>query len=84
VDCWRFYRDGFRALAKWARLEVLEATTQWQNQHHEDGSDLWQDSVLIARKPSHGGLSALKQRLKYRVAVELLSRMVRFRAPEPR
>jgi SAM-dependent methyltransferase len=83
VDCWRFYRDGFRALAKWARLEVLEATTQWQNDHHEDGSDLWQDSVLIARKPSHGGLSALKQRLKYRVAVELLSRMVHFRAPEP-
>lgn len=28
-DCWRFYRDGMRALAKWAGLDLLEATTDW-------------------------------------------------------
>lgn len=28
-DCWRFYRDGMTALATWAGLELLEATTDW-------------------------------------------------------
>jgi len=50
VDCWRFYPDGFRALAKFARLETIEAYTQWDDEHHDDGSDTWGDSVLIATK----------------------------------
>ncbi|HVV95262.1 MAG TPA: class I SAM-dependent methyltransferase [Hyphomicrobiales bacterium] len=28
-DCWRFYRDGMRAVAQWAGFECLEATTDW-------------------------------------------------------
>jgi hypothetical protein len=28
-DCWRFYRDGMVALAKWAGLSCLEAETDW-------------------------------------------------------
>jgi SAM-dependent methyltransferase len=28
-DCWRFYRDGMLALAKWTGLECLEASTDW-------------------------------------------------------
>lgn len=27
VDCWRFYPDSYRALAKWGGLELLEAHT---------------------------------------------------------
>lgn len=27
VDCWRFYPDAFRALAKWSGLELLEVQT---------------------------------------------------------
>ncbi len=52
VDCWRFYTDGMIALAHYARLEVVEAYTDW-NPHadYADDSAAWKDSVLIARKP---------------------------------
>ncbi len=42
TDCWRIYSDGFRALAKWANLTVLECYTAWDSQ--------WSDSVLIGKK----------------------------------
>ncbi|MND90351.1 hypothetical protein D3C80_824290 [compost metagenome] len=29
TDCWRFYRDGMKALASWAGLDCLESTTDW-------------------------------------------------------
>lgn len=51
LDCWRFYPDGMIALANFAQLEVLEAFTQWENENYNDGSNVWHDSVLIARKP---------------------------------
>lgn len=50
LDCWRIYPDGFRALAKYASLEVVEVFTEW-NGSYSDGSEIWKDSVLIARKP---------------------------------
>ncbi len=50
LDCWRFYPDGFSALARFAFLEVLDVFTQWENKGYEDGSDDWHDSVLIAKK----------------------------------
>lgn len=43
VDCWRFYPDGFRALARFARLQPVETFTQWESQDYADGSDIWQD-----------------------------------------
>lgn len=52
VDCWRFYPDGFRALARFALLEVLEVYTQNGPTGYSDGSDLWQDTVLVCRKPA--------------------------------
>lgn len=51
TDCWRFYPDGFKALCKFAGLLDMEVYTQWKPQNYEDGSDLWQDSVLICQKP---------------------------------
>lgn len=42
VDCWRFHPDGMKALAKWAKLEVLES---FMDQNTE-----WWDCTLIARK----------------------------------
>jgi len=50
VDCWRFYPDGLRAIARFAGLEVLQADTDWAGSGGE-GSDMWRDSVLVARKP---------------------------------
>lgn len=42
VDCWRFYEDGLRSIAKWMWFEVLDASIT----EHSD----WKDAVLIARK----------------------------------
>jgi SAM-dependent methyltransferase len=44
VDCWRFYPDGFAALAEYVGCEVVDVFTDW-------GNDTWQDSILVARKP---------------------------------
>jgi hypothetical protein len=53
LDCWRYYPDGLRALAKWGKFEVLEATTQWEKQNYKiDDSDLWMDSMLVGKKLS--------------------------------
>jgi SAM-dependent methyltransferase len=42
VDCWRFYRDGFRALAELEHLTVLECETNWDWP--------WGDTVGVFRK----------------------------------
>jgi SAM-dependent methyltransferase len=42
VDCYRYFPDGFRALAKYVDLEVLECF------YDERGH--WKDCILIARK----------------------------------
>ena len=52
VDCWRYYPDGFRALAKWVGLEVLETKTFWGSTGFTDGSDQWGDTLCILRKPA--------------------------------
>ena len=52
VDCWRFYSDGFAALARYANLEVLQAETKWQENAYVDGSNEWKDSILVAQKPT--------------------------------
>lgn len=52
TDCWRFYPDGFRALARYANLEVLEVSTDWEPRVYKDGSkNKWKDSFLVCRKP---------------------------------
>jgi SAM-dependent methyltransferase len=56
VDCWRVYPDGLRAIALYAGLETLEAWTQWENLPQYTGeSNMWHDSVLIARKRPPSG-----------------------------
>lgn len=51
LDCWRFYPDGFKSLARYAYLDLIDAYTQWDMGSYSDGSDTWGDSVLIAQKP---------------------------------
>lgn len=68
VDCWRFYPDGFTAMARFASLEVLEVSTQWEAQGYSlDESDLWKDSLLIARKPTRGVIESIKLAVKHRI-----------------
>jgi SAM-dependent methyltransferase len=51
VDCWRFYPDGLRAMARFAGLDVLRVETDWEGRGGE-GGDLWHDSILVAQKPA--------------------------------
>ena len=44
VDCWRFYTDGARALARYVECEVVDAFTDW-------GHGEWDDTILVVRKP---------------------------------
>lgn len=60
VDCWRFYPDGFRALALFAKLDVISVKTQWENLSYSDGSDDFHDSMLICRKPISSSLASSK------------------------
>jgi SAM-dependent methyltransferase len=45
-DCWRFYPDGMRALAKWAGLDCVAALTNWP----EARLFLWGDTVGVFYK----------------------------------
>lgn len=58
VDCWRFYPDGMRALARYAGLEVLEAYAEWDKEKYPTRDATWQDCVLVARKPIDGQAAA--------------------------
>ena len=71
IDCWRFYPDGLRAMARYAGLDVLEARTQWPDlPQYDSESNKWHESVLVARKPS--------ERFAIRFRRNLRSRLRRF------
>ena len=42
LDCWRFMPDGFRALAKWAGLEVIDV--------YKEDNNIWKPLILIFKK----------------------------------
>jgi SAM-dependent methyltransferase len=50
VDCWRFYPDGYAALARYAGLELIEAGTDWAPAPEADSAP-WGDTVGVFRKP---------------------------------
>jgi SAM-dependent methyltransferase len=53
IDCWRMFPDGLRAVARYSGLEVQEARTQWEDlEQYNIVSNVWHDSVLVARKPA--------------------------------
>lgn len=64
LDCWRIFADGFRALARYAGLEVLQAQTHWKElPKYDSESNKWHESVLIARKPVHSLGTKVRRRL---------------------
>jgi len=68
VDCWRFYPDGMNALAKFSRLTTVESYTQWEPEgYYKDNSDVWQDSVLVCRKPKTSTWASIKNHLINRI-----------------
>ena len=52
-DCWRFYPDGYRALAKFGRCELVEVSTDWEP-HPDPGSGPWGDTVGVFRVGHRG------------------------------
>ena len=52
VDCWRFYPDGMKALCNYSGLELIKTETEWNPPDYEDGSQVWKDTILVAKKPS--------------------------------
>jgi SAM-dependent methyltransferase len=78
-DCWRFYPDGMKALAKWAGLTCIHASTAWR----ETGLFMWGDTIGVftkgAAKPLDlSGLSKVQvvsmARERYLEAGQLLMR----------
>ncbi len=64
VDCWRFYPDGFAALTRFAHLDLLEVSTQWEpDEKYTDGSNQWQDTMLVCQKPIISGFGSWRQRI---------------------
>jgi len=49
VDCWRFYPDGFRALAEYGKIVCLEARTDWAAYPGARGR-VWGDTVGVFAK----------------------------------
>lgn len=52
-DCWRFYPDGYRALAKLGDFEVIEVHTDWEPDE-DPGSAPWGDTVGVFRSRGMG------------------------------
>ena len=50
VDCYRYYPDGLKALARWAGLSVIEADYVRQHSGFNDGSDAWGDCYCVLRR----------------------------------
>ena len=49
-DCWRFYPDGYKALAAFGGLELLNAEADWEP-HADPASAPWGDCVGVFRQP---------------------------------
>jgi len=64
LDCWRILADGFRALARYAGLEVVHAHTHWEDLTKYDAeSNKWHESILIARKRAESLGTKMRRRL---------------------
>ena len=64
VDCWRFYPDGFSAVARFAKLKVIDVFNQsFQGNQNSDKKDVWKDTVLVCQKYRLSFFYALRQRL---------------------
>lgn len=66
VDCWRFYPDGYRALARYGGVELVDVTIDWEPYPSEDSRD-WGDCVGVFVKPVLGFGPAWRRRLRLRL-----------------
>jgi SAM-dependent methyltransferase len=72
VDCWRYYSDGYAALAKYAALDVVSVGTDWAPDPDPDSAQ-WGDTVGVFRKPVRGLWSTARSTVVSRLRRTLLS-----------
>jgi SAM-dependent methyltransferase len=60
LDCWRFYPDGFRALAKLENCELLSVNTDWDSSYDEESS-VWGDTYGVFLKKDNSLLKILNK-----------------------
>ena len=65
VDCWRFYPDGYRALARFGRIGLVDVSTDWDSSAADD-SAAWGDTVGVFANPVQGW-SRLRREVTVRV-----------------
>src|SRR5262249_45002047 len=58
VDCWRFYPDGYRALARFAKVKLVQVSTDWRP-HADAESAAWGDTVGVFENSSLDSKSRL-------------------------
>jgi len=63
VDCWRFYKDGFAAMARFARLRVLDIVVHEGREEYADLSHQWGDVMLIGQKQELKPFYAFRHRM---------------------
>lgn len=85
LDCWRYYPDGIAALARWADLDVVSATTNWEPRgDYPDDSAVWKDTVLVARRPtSSPALNRVKREALRRLTLLQANRRQHFAEGQP-
>jgi SAM-dependent methyltransferase len=70
-DCWRFYPDGFQALALYGGLDLLEVSTDWEPSAHADSAP-WGDTVGVFQQKQLSWLERIRMRFMQQVRYQLL------------
>lgn len=65
-DCWRFYPDGFKALATYGSLDLVQVSTDWEPDTHED-SAAWGDTVGVFKQAEMSMAMQWRRRLMQQV-----------------
>lgn len=70
-DCWRFYPDSYRALARYVDMELLEVNTDWAP-HADPDSAPWGDTVGVFQQKPLGMATMIRRRLMQQVRYRIL------------
>lgn len=72
LDCWRFFPDGAKAMARYAKLDIIEAYNCWGQPAIDGEANLWKDTVLICKKSHQGLIKKISFRIKSLLSKYLL------------
>jgi len=76
VDCWRYYPDGFRALARYGAVKLIEVSTDWKRDPGPHDCQ-WMDTVGVFRKPEVTPFERIVANLEHIVLQRLSEWIVR-------